>query len=59
MMSSSKAAEVLEEFEPSDRLYMMEEMTEAETIKILENMSVDEIIDLFSENATAQAESLL
>ena len=38
---------------------MMEEMTEAETIKILENMSVDEIIDLFQRMPTAQAESLL
>ena len=59
MMSNSKAAEVLEEFEPSDRLYMMEEMTEAETIKILEKMSVDEIIDLFQRMPTAQAEGLL
>ena len=28
MMSSSKAAEVLEEFDPFDRLHIMEEMTE-------------------------------
>ncbi|MGI6424383.1 MAG: magnesium transporter [Tepidanaerobacteraceae bacterium] len=59
MMTSSKAAEVLEEFDPSDRLRIMEEMTETETIKILENMSVDEIIDLFQEMPSVQAESLL
>jgi len=59
MMSSSKAAEVLEEFKPYDRLPIIEEMSEAETIKILENMSVDEIIDLFQQMPTVQAESLL
>lgn len=59
LMDSSKAAEVLEEFDPSDRLRFMEEMTEVEVIKILENMSVDEIIDLFQEMPSAQVESLL
>lgn len=59
MMTSSKAAEVLEEIEPHDRISIIDELTEAETIKILENMSVDEIIDLFQQMPSAQAESLL
>ncbi len=59
MMSSSKAAEVLEEMDPSDSLQILEEMSEEETIKILENMSVDEIIDLIQEMPTSQAERLL
>ncbi|WP_422443590.1 magnesium transporter [Thermoanaerobacterium sp. DL9XJH110] len=59
LMDTSKAAEVLEEFEPSERLTLMEEMTEAETIKILENMSVDEIIDLFQEMPNSRVERLL
>ena len=59
LMNTTKSAEVLEEFEPLDRLKFMSEMSEAETIKILKNMSVDEIIDLFQEMPSAQAESLL
>lgn len=59
LMSIDKVAEVLEEFDPSERLHLMEQMTEAEIIKILENMSVDEIVDLFQEMPTTQAEHLL
>ncbi|MDD4568551.1 MAG: magnesium transporter [Tepidanaerobacteraceae bacterium] len=59
LMSSSKAAEVLEEFDPFERLNMIKEMTESELIAILENMSVDEIIDLFQQMPTTQADSLL
>ncbi len=59
LMDTAKAAEVLEEFEPSVRLTLLSEMTEAETIKILENMSVDEMIDMLQEMPNADVERLI
>jgi len=59
LMSYTKAAEVLEEFDPGARLELIDEMSETETVKILENMSVDEIIDLFQEMPSVQVENLL
>lgn len=59
LMDTAKAAEVIEEFEPSERLALLSQMTESETIKILENMSVDEMIDMLQKMPSTEVKRVL